>query len=229
VKFLLVHSPALGPSSWRWVANALRQVGHEPIVPDLTAQATGGDAVGFAVAAARAARGESSDDGSCVVAGHSGAGALLPLIGAQCSLSAHLVFVDAVVPPCAGEFSAGGDFVETLDRLSTDGVLPIWPEWWGPGVLDALVPDGEQRRTIAAELPRVPLSFYETPLVAPLDWCEDAASYVLLSDSYRPEAERARALGWRVTDLAGGHLDIVRRPRRTVEALLDSIDAPPDS
>jgi hypothetical protein len=227
VKFLLVHSPALGPSSWRWVADALRHAGHESIVPDLTGEAAAGSPVGFALAAARAAAVELDRDDGCVVAGHSGAGALLPLIAAQRSSAPHLVFVDAAVPPCAGTFSLGGDFIDTLRALASDGLLPIWSRWWGERSLETLVPQDERRRQVAAELPRVPLSFYETPLVAPLDWCRGTASYVLLSESYRSEAVRARTLGWAVAELAGAHLDIVRRPRSTVDALLAVIGEPP--
>jgi len=220
VRFLLVHSPALGPASWHWVAEALRHAGHEPIVPDLTGEAASGSPVAFAIAAARAAEAE------CIVVGHSGAGALLPLVAAQRLSAPHLVFVDAVMPPCAGTFSAGGDFIDTLRALASDGLLPIWSRWWGDGVLETLVPQDDRRRRVAAELPRVPLSFYETPLVAPLDWCTGRASYVLLSESYRSEADRARSLGWAVTELARAHLDIVHRPQRTVDALLDLIGPP---
>jgi hypothetical protein len=41
VRFLLVHSPAVGPSTWEWVAGSLRSQGHEVLVPNLIAAAEG--------------------------------------------------------------------------------------------------------------------------------------------------------------------------------------------
>ena len=76
VRFLLVHSPAVGPSTWRWVAEALRSRGHETTVPNLVAAATTGDPVAFGRAAASAL----DTDEEVVVVGHSAAGAILPVI-----------------------------------------------------------------------------------------------------------------------------------------------------
>src|SRR5205809_6769522 len=55
MRFVLVHSPVVGPSTWRWVADALRSNGHEAIVPNLVAEAVAGDPGVFAQAAAEAA------------------------------------------------------------------------------------------------------------------------------------------------------------------------------
>jgi hypothetical protein len=61
---------------------------------------------------------------------HSGAGALLPLIGAACDASA-LVFVDAVVPALHGPFTIDGECRSLLDERAADDTLPPWPP---PGV-----------------------------------------------------------------------------------------------
>src|SRR4051812_41680577 len=76
MKFVLVHSPVVGPSTWRWVAKVLRSEGHEVVVPNLVAAAMAGDPDVFAQAAADAA----DSDEETVIIGHSGAGAVMPLL-----------------------------------------------------------------------------------------------------------------------------------------------------
>ena len=209
MRFVLVHSPVVGPSTWRWVGDALRRAGHDAIVPDLRGQAVAGDPVAFARAAADAVPIAGADDETIVV-GHSGAGVVLPLIA---DALAHpprcLVFVDSGIPPESGTLDAAGDFLGTLRELATDGVLPAWSRWWGDGVLDALIADDERRRIVEAELPRVPLAFYEKPFAVPPGWSATSGGYVLLSDAYRADARRATSRGWPVVQRIGAHLDIV--------------------
>jgi hypothetical protein len=75
MRFLLVHSPVVGPATWRWVADALESRGHTAAVPDLVDAASTGDPAAFARAAAAATSGE-----EVIVVGHSGAGSVLPVI-----------------------------------------------------------------------------------------------------------------------------------------------------
>jgi hypothetical protein len=195
----------------------LRGDGHEVVVPDLVAVATSGDPAGFATAAARAVDGEQET----VVVGHSGAGAVLPLIAAALSVpSRRLVFVDAGLPPAAGSFVAGGGFRARLQTLARAGVLPRWSEWWEPGTFEALVPDRSRRDLVEGELPRVPLSFYETPIEVPPGWSDAPGAYLLLSEAYRADADRAAALGWPVVAHMGGHLGIVNDEVTVAEQLL---------
>ena len=41
MRFVLLHSPLVGPATWRWVAEALRASGHHVAVPDLRRAAVG--------------------------------------------------------------------------------------------------------------------------------------------------------------------------------------------
>ncbi len=217
MNFVLVHSPVVGPSTWRWVAEALRKAGHEVIVPDLVAAAATGDPARFAEAAVEAAQSEEP----VVLAGHSGAGPLLPVIAAGLPALPHLmVFVDAGLPPSEGVFTAGGDFLPKLQELAPDGILPRWSLWWGEDVLEAIVPDQDRRRQIEAELPEVPLRFYQTPIALPARWCDNSAAYILLSEGYRPDADRASDLGWPVHERPGEHLDIANHGHAIADILL---------
>jgi hypothetical protein len=221
MRFVLVHSPVVGPSTWRWVADALRSNGHETIVLDLVVAAVTGDPGVFAQAAVQAA----DSDEETVIVGHSGAGVVLPLVAAGLtSKPRRVIFVDAGVPPCEGTASVGGDFLATLRDLATNGVLPVWSQWWAEGVLESLVQDDLRRSEIEKELPQVPLAFYEATIEVPTDWCESAGAYVLLSDAYRGDAGRAASLGWPVVERLGAHLDIVNDEEAIADILLSLVE-----
>jgi pimeloyl-ACP methyl ester carboxylesterase len=218
--FVLVHSPLVSPATWRWVAEVLRRLGHEAVVPDLTVAATAGDPH----AVIRAARPPTATD-TPVIVGHSGAGFLLPWIAASAgSPPRRLVFVDAGVPPCEGDATAGANVLDGLRGLAVDGILPIWSRWWGEGAMETLVADEARRNDVDAELPEVPLAFYETPMTIPAGWCGTPGAFVLLSEAYRQDATTATALGWRVVELPGGHLDIVNHPEAIGRTLVDLVD-----
>jgi pimeloyl-ACP methyl ester carboxylesterase len=208
VRFLLVHSPLVGPATWRWVAEALRSSGHEVTVPDLTeAAATGApDALISAAIPAQAAE-------TLVIVGHSGAGFFLPSIAAGLEAPARgLVFVDASIPPGEGEATAGADVLDRLRSLATDGVLPMWSTWWGEGVMETLVPDDARRAEIEVEMPEIPLALYESPIILPTGWRNTPGAFILLSEPYHQEAQTATSLGWPVIERLGAHLDIVNDP-----------------
>jgi hypothetical protein len=221
MRFVLVHSPVVGPSTWRWVGDVLRRNGHDAIVPDLREHAVAGDPLAFARAAARATDAGDTDHDTIIV-GHSGAGVVLPLVAdAVARRPRRMVFVDAGIPPRTGAYDAGGDFLPTLRGLARNGVLPPWSQWWGDGALEALVHDPERRREIAAEFPQVPLDFYEEELESPTDWWTSHSAYLLLSEAYRADAHAATSFGWPVVECVGAHLDIVVNADAIAEVLVE--------
>jgi RimJ/RimL family protein N-acetyltransferase len=207
-RYVLVHSPLLGPRSWASVAARLKDVD----VPDLRSFVTA-PPPSWAALQGRAI----AMPAGAVVVGHSGAGAVLPLIAAASKASA-VVFVDAVVPPSSGAFRIPSEFRAWLADLAVDGVLPPWPAWWGPDALAALVPDEADRRALD-DAPRVPLAFYDEPVPVPDGWDTMPCGYVRLSEAYDDEAAEARRRGWPVVRLAGTHLDLVTRPEEILRAL----------
>lgn len=73
--FVLVDSPLVGPSTWSWVADELRALGHGVTVP------TTGDAAGAGWQAFVAAVVSTLVEGDeAVLVGHSGADLLLPAV-----------------------------------------------------------------------------------------------------------------------------------------------------
>jgi hypothetical protein len=214
-----VHSPLVGPATWRWVAEALRSSGHDVTVPDLTEAAATGEPNALIGAALPLGATE-----PLVIVGHSGAGFFLPSIAADLESAPRcLVFVDAGIPPSEGEATASADFLERLRSLATDGVLPKWSTWWGKGVMEMLVPNDAHRVEIEAEMPEIPLALYESPITLPIGWCNIPGAFMLLSEPYQQEAHRARSLGWPVIERLGTHLDIVNDPDSIARNLVELI------
>jgi hypothetical protein len=215
VQIVLVHSPLVGPSTWRPVAARLRADGFDVVVPSLR----GDDMVGAITAAATARR--------CALVAHSGAGLLVP--GAVTGAVAAIVLVDTPVPPRSGtvRMATGGYRRMLADLAGADGVLPPWSRWWGDGVFAALVPDEAIRAELEDEMPALPLSFFDRDIAVPAGWDSRPVTYVQLSGAYDDDAAACAARGWPVARLPGQHLDIVTRPAE-IAGLIARAVAPDD-
>ncbi len=115
-RLVLVHSPLVGPYTWEAVADALRGRGTDVHLPELANPTEGS----FWLQHARSVAGQLDDlaeDSVLVLAGHSGAGALLSAIAWELKrpVSAYL-FVDAGLPH-GGEPRMRGQFAEHLRNL----------------------------------------------------------------------------------------------------------------
>ena len=212
-EFVLVHSPVTGPSTWRWIAAELAARGHQVKVPSAGAVSNWQE---FADSVAT----QVGDRSDAVLAGHSGAGPLLAQIAARVR-ARRLVFVDADIPPQQSEAELmPSAILAELRAIAVDGVLPPWSEWFGPAVMQELVPDAQRREAITAELPRLPVSYFEAGVPAPDGWAAASGGYVLLSEAYAAAADSATARGWPVIRLLGGHLDLVTHPEDVAAAIV---------
>jgi hypothetical protein len=219
MQFALFHSPLVGPTTWRWVAGSLVAAGHDVAVPDLRDAAVSGDrGVMIAAAATAIPRGWST----LVLVGHSGFGSILPSVAERLAgHSLRIVFVDAGLPPCEGPATPSADFLDHLRTLAVEGVLPKWSTWWGEGVMEMLVPAVDRRVELEAEMPEIPLAFFESPFDVHEGWCQTRGSFLLLSEPYRDDAKRARLLGWPTVDRLGGHVDIANDPDRIAGMIVE--------
>ena len=186
----------------------MTSAGHEVVVPDLRRAAMSGQPSAVVREAVTACSADTD-----IVAGHSGAGLILPAIVDSLPSSARprLVFVDAAIPECAGDARLNPVVVDLLRPLAVEGVLPPGFLWLGEGGLERLIPDREMRARVEAELPELPMALFEQGLPVAAGWCEWRCDYLLLSEEMRGEAERARSLGWPVLEDLGNHLDVVNR------------------
>ena len=223
--FVLVHSPSVGPSTWRAVADQLRDSGHEAVVPSLLAVGEGGPPYWPKVmAAVREGLLEMDQSRPAVLVAHSNAGLFLPVIAADLGRPvAGLVFADASVPPVRGSAPvAEGDFLPFLRRLADEnGVLPQWTSWWDDQDVAPMLPDPRVRRIITEEQPRLPLDYYLDDIPVPAGWDAGPCGYVLFSQAYESQAAEARRRGWPVRTVPGEHLHQVVDPAGVTRALLE--------
>lgn len=216
---VLVHSPLLGASSWKPTARALRQLGWLAHVP--TPSATDPSWRDWAAELAR----EVPSLREPVLVGHSAAGLLLPSLARPLDASA-LIFADARIPPAGGMITpAEPEFLQFLRGLvADDGRMPPWSRWWGDDVAEELLPDGKVRAQFEADLPRLPLSWFEDNADVPI-WENVPAGYLQLSKLYDAELHEALRRGWPVRHLDGTHVHPVIDPEATAEAIAALIDA----
>ena len=224
---LFVHSPVAGPSTWTYTADMLRQKGFSCAVPDLTGVATMAPPFypKYAVAAAAAVN-DTSD--TVVVVGHSAAGALLPAIAeAVGDRTRGAVFVDAMLPqPGRSWFdTAPPELTAQLRGLADRGLLPPWHEWFPPGSLVELVPDAAVRRQLIAEIPQLPIAYFDEP--APQARFADsvACAFVRLGSGFDRAADKADRLGWWVARRDWDHLRMLSAPEAVADLIAQAISA----
>jgi hypothetical protein len=220
----LIHSPILDGESWDPVATELRRRGHTVIVPDLHDQeASGPFWQRHATAAGDQLRGAIGANEPTVLAGHSGAGPLLPAIAAASGgHPAGYLFVDAGVPRDGASRldlladELGPRYAAAFRRaLAEEGPQPLWSH----ETLGSSVPDSAVRTAILAALRPMPLAYYDEPIPVPTSWPSAPCAYLRLSSGYEAPAAWARAAGWPVARREGSHFDLLLEPRSVANAI----------
>ncbi len=221
MRFVLTHSPLLGPLTWRAVGERLAARGHEALAPAWPSLA--GMAEAFYPRLAEGLARQVGEGAPVVLVLHSGAGALAPAVeAALTSPVAAALFVDAILPHpgLAWLDTAPAALRADLHAGVQDGLLPSWDAWWPPGALERLIPEPELRAALVAELEPLPLAYFEA--AAPDADLRAPGGYLQLSGAYGEEAQRARARGWPVRRLELNHLSPLTAPDEVaimVEAL----------
>jgi len=232
---VLIHSPLVGPMTWRECATALRSIDRPTLVPSL-AGVTDAEPPWIPKLADRVAEALRRDRPESRVAliVHSGAGALVPAIHAILGpLMSAAVFVDAVIPrPGHSWFDTAPPALgRRLRELSQQGVLPPWNEWFPPESIASHVPDDALRARFLAEIPRLPLEYFEEVAPEVEGWDAIPCGYLRLSDAYEDIAAEAAARGWPLTHQPSDHLAMVTQPEAIAAALdqmLEQMGFPPD-
>jgi Alpha/beta hydrolase family len=221
---LLVHSPVVGPTTWSPAADVLRGNGFRCVVPDLTSVATSGPPYYSKFSAAAA---DAIDDDPVVLIGHSAAGALLPSIAEIVSDALAAVFVDAHLPHPGLSWldTAPPPLRDQLLAMARDGVLPPWHEWFPPGAIDELLPDPVLRRTVSAEIPRLPLAYFEERAPLARKWDTLRCAYLRISAASDDAADEAERLGWWVARRDWDHLRMLTAPDAVADLLRAAVTA----
>lgn len=226
---VLAHSPLTGAAVWGELPEILRARRHEVVVLDVADDVEPPFATRYVARAAVqiAAAGPARP---VHLVGHSGAGYLLPQIGAARRAARHrvagYVFLDAGTPHgqdasrlslLRGEDPAAAGELEAL--LARGGRFPPW----GDEDLRELVPDDTRRAALVASLRPRGAEFFTETLPYPGDWPDAPCGLLQLSPAYDVPARVARSRGWPVVSaaLAGGHFAACTDPDGVADALED--------
>lgn len=216
---LCVPSPLLGPSSFAPLASVLADRGVEVAVTDLR-PAFAGDSPAWPEMVRLARRAARSLPGKVVVVGHSGAGALLPGVGAALSGQLdRLAFVDAVLPPPAGAHRYPEGIRSLIAGLASEGTLPPWLDWWPEETMSAMLPNPADLVLLRSDIAATPESWFDEEIPVPIAWVEGEASYIRLSAAYDDELARAMELGWHTRSFDSTHLGVLTDPATVADAL----------
>ena len=225
--FVLVHSPIVGPLTWAPVAAELPRRGLEVLVPAVRDRADSphpcwrqeADSVAAALA-------ELPGDRRLILAGHSGAGQLLPAIWAAAGRpSAVLVFVDAGIP---ADSETRLDEMRRADpafaarfraQLAAGGHYPEWTD----DDLRPLIPDDDLRRGVLAELHPRGLAFFTEPIPGVPGWRRLPCGYLGFSESYAVHVTEARRSGWACREVEAGHFHLLVDPVTVASVMLEVV------
>ena len=224
VTVVLMHSPFLGPSSMRPLADELASDGVAVLLVDLQMTVNEAPVHQRLMGAFADALDDAGVAGPLVLVGHSGAGPLLPGFADALERDvAGLVFLDSDLP------TPGRAWRETVDPVLVsqvkasvrDGKLPRWDRWFSEDPL-RLVPAG-LREEMRDEAPEVPWEFLKEQRPS-VEW-SGACGYVLLSPVYENAARKAEELGWPVERVESHHLAAATSPSAVAAALKSVINA----
>jgi pimeloyl-ACP methyl ester carboxylesterase len=223
---LFVHSPVAGPSTWAYTAEVLQNNGFGCALPDLADVAATGPPYYPKYAETAAAAIDSGDP--VVLIGHSAAGALLPAIAEAVGDRVRgAVFADAMLPqPGRSWFDTAPAGMEAqLRGLADHGLLPPYHEWFSPGTLEELVPDAARRRRLVAEIPRLPLTYFDEPAPAARFGDSVACAFLRFSAPFDRAADKAERLGWWVARRDWDHLRMLSDPEPVADLIAQAISA----
>jgi len=214
--FALIHSPLVGPSTWKKVAAYLQQKEYSVIVPTLTEPETDRKPYWKQHAeSATKAINDLSSNKRCILVGHSGAGPILPAIGERLELPPFgYIFVDAGLPDNQKSRldmmkSETGEWVLDFEKhLSNGGKFPNWSE----SDLLKIIPDDDSRQLVLQEINMRDLSFFTEKISFCDDWSTAPCGYMQFSENYDISASRARCQGWSFIKLESGHFHMLVEP-----------------
>jgi hypothetical protein len=231
---LLCPSPLTRAVAWGGLPEALQD--HQVAVADPTSDDTRPYAVRWIAACAQTAA--ALPVGPVTLVAHSGAGPLLPRLGAAIQAAGRVVtayvFLDASLPRerpgTRLELLAAEDetfAAELRAHLEAGGRFPEWTD----AELAEDVPDVAMRAALVAGLRPRALDFFVEPLPAPGDgepggWPDAPCGYLRLSEPYAVVARNARARAWPVLEHLGhGHFAAMTDPKGTATMLGDLLAA----
>lgn len=231
-RLVLAHSPLTGPAVWGALPDVLRSGGHEVAVLDVRDDDEPPYAARY-VARAATQLSSAVPAGPVTLVAHSGAGYLLPQLGAarraaRATVGGY-VFVDAGIPHARGATRLSllrAEDPEAADSLHT--LLDAGQDYppWTDDDLRHLVPHAASRAALVASLRPRGRDFFTEEFPFPGDWPDAPCGYLQLSPAYDRPARLAAARGWPVVraDPPGGHFATLVDPAAVAEGLGQVLD-----
>jgi hypothetical protein len=218
VKLVLLHSPLVGPGTWRAIAPVLEVRGFEVAVADFAADMAGPPP--YYTRLVRTASASLGHDAEAFLIVHSGAGSLVPAVAASGRVSGA-IFVDALMPhPGQSWFETVPTLLKSrLENLACNGRVPPWHRWWPEGAIRGLFAAEASYARFVSELKEIPLPFLEEP--APDLALDDkfAGAYLQLGPGNAAEASSAERRGWPVKRLALHHFALLTHAEEVADAI----------
>ena len=222
---VLLHSPLVGPFTWSMVAEQLQRREIDVLVPKLTDhddsnlpywdQHTG---------AVKQALADVPQERRVVLVGHSGAGPLLPAIHwAIAQPVAACLFVDASLPhPGQSRFDELAiDALDLAQKLHPFLVAGGSYPTWSAEELREILPDTFIREQLLAELHPRHLRFFEEKMPDVAIWPDAPCGYVLLSEAYLVQLEKAQRAGWPSRLFHAGHFHMLVDPAAVTTGMVE--------
>ncbi len=219
--FVLVHSPLVGPMTWKLVAEELQRRSVGVIVPTLSTDPSTKPYWKQHTQKVVTALEATPTTERLILIAHSGAGVLLPAIRQMMSRPvAGYIYVDAGLPKNgASRLDLFGlpEERQQFRESAQNGLLPTWSD----DDLREAITDDDLRREFVAELRPLPVAVYEEPIPVFDGWHNAPCAYLLFSETYREFATFAENQGWPHAELMGGHFHMLNHPVEVAETLLD--------
>lgn len=225
--YVLIHSPLVGPLTWKLVADEMRQRHIEVLVPTLIDSPDSkkpyweqhAESISEALA-------HVPQNISLTLVAHSGAGPLLPAIRHLLPnpINAYL-FVDAGLP---------GDGATRLDLMNAEesdwakefqayledgGSFPNWSS----DDLQEILPDEKLRAQMVAELQPRALDFFTEPIPVFKGWPDAPCVYILFSGPYKTAEVEAGKAGWPTYELEAGHFHMLVEARAVTDLIVEAV------
>lgn len=226
--YVLIHSPLVGPLTWKLVADEMRQRDIDVVVPTLVDTPNSEEPYWkqHAESVSQTLANIPKDTFVTLVA-HSGTGPLLPAIRETLPNPVNAyVFVDAGLPRAG---STRLDLMNSEDSgwakefrayLEGGGSFPNWSF----EDLQEILPDEELRAQMVAEIHPRALDFFTEPIPVFAGWPDAPGVYILFSEPYKRAAVEARELGWPTYELEAGHFHMLVDTKAVTDLIVEAVD-----
>jgi len=227
--YILIHSPLVGPLTWKLVADQMRQRDMEVIVPTLVDSPDSEEPYWKQQAeSVSQALSQIPKDTFVTLVAHSGAGPLLPVIrqSLENPVNAY-VFVDAGIPRNDATRldlmkSEDSDWANQFQEyLESGGRFPNW----SADDLEEIIPDESVRAQMVAEIHSRALDFFTEPIPVFEGWPDAPCVYILFSEPYKRAAVQARESGWQTYELGAGHFHMLVDRKAVTDLILKAANA----